>query len=136
MDVSKIGSRTIKGQRTSAKTIAIQAAIRICFGTFSAGLVVYFCGGAVTSLTKPVPSLADEKPVNEPTFESTKSLAKKVCGGPVVRTGHGRTAANVVVVRQTGEVVLMDTDEAFDRIESKTPGDDVWTVAICRSDLG
>lgn len=76
-------------------------------------------------------SLAGVKPQNVPTFTVYTEEAQAVCDGPIVPTGRGVVAADVVVVMQNGDVVLMDTTEAHDRFRSKTEADDAWPIAVC-----
>lgn len=76
-------------------------------------------------------SMDASKPVNIPTMATHKAQAEKVCDGAVVKTGPTVVAADVVVVKQNGKTVLMPTDEAHERFQSKTDADDIWPIAVC-----
>lgn len=77
----------------------------------------------------------EDKPVNEPTFETHRAVAVELCGGPVVKPGPEMYATHVVVVKLDGSLVRMPIAEAWKRAESKTRADDMWTIAVCRSDI-
>lgn len=76
-------------------------------------------------------TLDDVKPQNLPTFTVYTEEAQAACDGPIVRTGPGVVAADVVVVKQNGNVVVMDTSEAHQRLTNKADADDVWPIAVC-----
>jgi hypothetical protein len=67
-----------------------------------------------------------------PTFENSKKEARKVCKGKVVAPSPEWVADFVVIVNINYETKLMPFREAWNRNESKTSDDNVWTVAICR----
>ena len=77
----------------------------------------------------------DNKPVNEPTFETHRTAAVELCGGPVIKPGPETYATHVVVVKLDGSMVRMPIDEAWKRAKSKTRADDIWSIAVCRSDI-
>lgn len=81
------------------------------------------------------PTLDHEKPVNWPTYDTHRAQAEAVCKGAVVRPGKTTMAEHVVVVRNDGRIGLMSTQEAWDRGQSKSYADNVWTIAICKKHM-
>lgn len=77
----------------------------------------------------------DEKPENSPSWTTHQDAARELCGGPVVKPGPGVFATHVVVMKLNGLLVRMPIDQAWDRAKSKAYADDIWTIAVCKSDV-
>lgn len=114
-----------------ARSAAVQLAISIVSRMVAVTIFALCCGSAFV-VTK---SLDDQKPVNEPTYESALPESREICRQPVVVPESHIYATDVVVVRQNGDTVRMDTTEAWNRIESPEDSDDVWVVGICAEDI-
>lgn len=80
-------------------------------------------------------SIDGNEPVNVPTYESALPESRRICRQPVVMSEPKLYATHVVVVRQNGDTVRMDTGEAWARAKSEERSDDVWVVGICAEDL-
>jgi hypothetical protein len=87
-----------------------------------------------SSITNPAISSPEEGAEESvvPTFENWKKQSREVCKGEIVAPSDKWSATHVVIVNLNMETKLMDIDQAWKRVESKTTDDDVWTVAICR----
>lgn len=86
-----------------------------------------------------VGTIREPKPVNEPTFETHGEVASQLCdvetGSPKLLRATNRVLSKfVVVVRNDGVMLRMETGEAFDRAQSKTRADDIWSVGVCDRD--
>lgn len=77
----------------------------------------------------------DQKPENVPTYQSHLKQGNEICEQPMVMSKPDLWATDVVVVRQDGGTVRMDTTEALNRAKSPEDSDDVWVVGICAEDL-
>lgn len=121
----------IKDHKVDAKTAGIQLGITIVSRSLAIACFALSCGSAFV-VTK---SLEDEKPVNVPTYESSLDEGRKICRQPMVVSEPHLIATHVVVVRQNGDTVRMDTSEAWARVDSPEDSDDVWVVGICAEDL-
>lgn len=117
--------------KMSTRNTAIVAGIKILTRFLFVAVVATTCGSVFVT-TK---SLDGEKPVNVPTYESALPEAREICRQPVVQSKPDLIATHVVVVRQNGDTVRMDTTEAWARVKSPEDSDDVWVVGICAEDL-
>lgn len=107
-------------------------------------LIAFFTFGVVVSLnTDPLlpaehPQVAHDKPNNWPEFDNPvfrEKAEKTVCHGKIVRPGGHIKADRVVVVKQNGKMVAMDTGEAFRRVDTKNEYDNVWTIGVCKKHI-
>lgn len=121
----------IRDHAVDAKTAAIQLGVTVVSRSLAIACFALACGPAFVV----VKSLDAEKPVNVPTYESALPESRKICREPVVESKPDLWATDVVVVRQDGDTVRMDTTEAWSRIESPEDSDDVWVVGICAEDI-
>lgn len=124
-------SLAVRDRKVPAKTAAIQLVINI---VVRCGMTATFalCLGSVFYVVKPFETA---KPENIPTYESALPESRKICRQPVVTSEPKLYATHVVVVRQNGDTVRMDTGEAWARAKSEERSDDVWVVGICAEDL-
>lgn len=121
----------IRDHKVGAKTALIQLGTTIVSRSIAIACFALACGPAFVV----VKSLDAEKPVNVPTYESALPESRKICREPVVVSKADLWATHVVVVRQDGDTVRMDTTEAWARIKSPETSDDVWVVGICAEDI-
>lgn len=108
------------------------------FLVFAALLVLAFIPSLTTDVLFPnerPASMRDSLPVNWPTFETHRAEAEEVCKGKVVPASEKTPSPDAVVVGLDGRTVLMDTDELWDRVESKNEYDNVWTIGVCKSHI-
>ena len=81
-----------------------------------------------------------DKPVNFPTYETHGDAVRPLCfletgDWDVVKAAPKVVAANVIVMKNDGHIVYMDTTEAWDRARSKTDADNVWVIGVCEGDI-
>jgi len=121
----------VRRAQVDAKTATIQWALNTVFRMVAVAIFATTCGSAFV-VTK---SLESEKPENVPTYQTHLKQGNQMCEQPMVMSKPDLWATDVVVVKQDGKTVKMDTTEAWNRGKSPERSDDVWVIGICAEDL-